>query len=231
MLGALKIWATGPKSKFSPRSQRKNEQRNRRGSLPVLSPREPQESDVDDKDSMVNYGHLLTCPLCDELFTHPVLLPCQHSMCYGCARAQILSDDTTTPMIEEIPDEDSAIELSMVASPSVTSSFASSPRPGLSRKNSDPDFDFSSTSTRSRGSPELDNDPVRCILNSPQPSQEHDDHHNKPSLVLSTKDLLHFKASNQDSKSSTRSLKSLQSSPKSHENSSGEKKSPLKKFF
>ena len=42
---------------------------------------------------MNGYGHLLLCPLCQEIYTHPVLLPCQHSLCYGCARAQILSSD------------------------------------------------------------------------------------------------------------------------------------------
>ncbi|KAJ8021748.1 E3 ubiquitin-protein ligase TRIM36 [Holothuria leucospilota] len=31
----------------------------------------------------------LTCPICDDFFTNPVLLPCQHNICHGCIRQKI----------------------------------------------------------------------------------------------------------------------------------------------
>jgi len=62
---------------------------------------------------MENYGHLLTCPLCHELFTHPVLLPCHHSMCYGCARAQLVEPLMTSSIDDQLSEaaEDDLISL------------------------------------------------------------------------------------------------------------------------
>lgn len=49
---------------------------------------------------MENYGHLLLCPVCKEIITHPVLLPCQHSVCYGCARSQIIAAEARDPSFQ-----------------------------------------------------------------------------------------------------------------------------------
>nr|XP_039265166.1 LOW QUALITY PROTEIN: uncharacterized protein LOC120340848 [Styela clava] len=58
-------------------------------------------SDLTDDDRAVEkYGSLLLCPVCNQLLTHPVLLPCQHSVCYGCARSQILATE-----LEENPSD------------------------------------------------------------------------------------------------------------------------------
>nr|XP_009858032.2 E3 ubiquitin-protein ligase Trim36 isoform X1 [Ciona intestinalis] len=230
MLGALKVWASGQKSsKYSPRNKRKSRPGSRPSS-PVPLTCEPQESDVDNTE-MVNYGHLLTCPLCDELFTHPVLLPCQHSLCYGCARAQILSDDAMmTSMIEEIADEDSAIEMSAVTSPTYTSSFTSSPPRSVTRKNSDPEFDLSPQSSNSRqsGFPDLENEDPQLM----ERESGNNNGGNKQSIVLTTKDLLHFKSSARDRTSSTRSLKSGHSTPRSGSFIESDGQRPgFKKFF
>jgi tripartite motif-containing protein 36 len=35
----------------------------------------------------------LICPACKELFTHPLILPCQHSVCHKCVKELLLSLD------------------------------------------------------------------------------------------------------------------------------------------
>uniref|UniRef100_A0A3B4AWZ4 RING-type domain-containing protein n=1 Tax=Periophthalmus magnuspinnatus TaxID=409849 RepID=A0A3B4AWZ4_9GOBI len=32
----------------------------------------------------------LICPICKELFTHPLILPCQHSVCHKCVRELLM---------------------------------------------------------------------------------------------------------------------------------------------
>uniref|UniRef100_UPI00398EC86E E3 ubiquitin-protein ligase TRIM36 isoform X3 n=1 Tax=Pristiophorus japonicus TaxID=55135 RepID=UPI00398EC86E len=38
-----------------------------------------------------NIERELICPSCKELFTHPLILPCQHSVCHKCAKELLLS--------------------------------------------------------------------------------------------------------------------------------------------
>ncbi|XP_041042528.1 E3 ubiquitin-protein ligase TRIM36 isoform X2 [Carcharodon carcharias] len=38
-----------------------------------------------------NIERELICPCCKELFTHPLILPCQHSVCHKCAKELLLS--------------------------------------------------------------------------------------------------------------------------------------------
>ncbi|XP_076822645.1 tripartite motif-containing protein 67-like isoform X2 [Clavelina lepadiformis] len=97
MLGAFKTWALGQRSgKYSPFTTATITDTNDANNSVFLISHSKQSS-VDKEDykemEMRAYGHLLCCPLCEELFTHPVLLPCQHSLCYGCARAQLLSSE------------------------------------------------------------------------------------------------------------------------------------------
>ncbi|XP_043566870.1 E3 ubiquitin-protein ligase TRIM36 isoform X6 [Chiloscyllium plagiosum] len=40
-----------------------------------------------------NIERELICPCCKELFTHPLILPCQHSVCHKCAKELLLSRD------------------------------------------------------------------------------------------------------------------------------------------
>ncbi|XP_067839073.1 E3 ubiquitin-protein ligase TRIM36 isoform X2 [Heptranchias perlo] len=40
-----------------------------------------------------NIERELICPSCKELFTHPLILPCQHSVCHKCAKELLLSRD------------------------------------------------------------------------------------------------------------------------------------------
>lgn len=37
-----------------------------------------------------NIERELICPSCKELFTHPLILPCQHSICHKCVRELLL---------------------------------------------------------------------------------------------------------------------------------------------
>ncbi|XP_055025074.2 E3 ubiquitin-protein ligase TRIM36 isoform X1 [Misgurnus anguillicaudatus] len=39
---------------------------------------------------MKNIERELICPICKELFTHPLILPCQHSVCHKCVRDLLL---------------------------------------------------------------------------------------------------------------------------------------------
>ncbi|XP_032831684.1 E3 ubiquitin-protein ligase Trim36-like [Petromyzon marinus] len=40
---------------------------------------------------MKNLERELLCPVCEELFTHPIILPCQHSVCHRCAKELLCS--------------------------------------------------------------------------------------------------------------------------------------------
>lgn len=37
-----------------------------------------------------NIERELICPICKELFTHPLILPCQHSVCHKCVRELLM---------------------------------------------------------------------------------------------------------------------------------------------
>ncbi|KAG7259192.1 hypothetical protein CRUP_001713 [Coryphaenoides rupestris] len=37
-----------------------------------------------------NIERELICPICKELFTHPLILPCQHSVCHKCIRELLM---------------------------------------------------------------------------------------------------------------------------------------------
>ncbi|KAM5260551.1 E3 ubiquitin-protein ligase TRIM36-like [Hipposideros larvatus] len=50
----------------------------------------------DGSDSLVTIKNIereLICPACKELFTHPLILPCQHSMCHKCVKELLLTLD------------------------------------------------------------------------------------------------------------------------------------------
>lgn len=40
-----------------------------------------------------NIERELICPACKELFTHPLILPCQHSICHKCVKELLLTLD------------------------------------------------------------------------------------------------------------------------------------------
>ncbi|KAL4608883.1 E3 ubiquitin-protein ligase Midline-1 [Arapaima gigas] len=44
----------------------------------------------------------LTCPICLELFEDPLLLPCAHSLCFGCAHRILVSHCTSNEPVESI---------------------------------------------------------------------------------------------------------------------------------
>ncbi|XP_030636083.1 E3 ubiquitin-protein ligase Midline-1-like isoform X2 [Chanos chanos] len=44
----------------------------------------------------------LTCPICLELFEDPLLLPCAHSLCFGCAHRILLSHCASNEPVESI---------------------------------------------------------------------------------------------------------------------------------
>uniref|UniRef100_A0A8C9TZU1 E3 ubiquitin-protein ligase Midline-1 n=2 Tax=Scleropages formosus TaxID=113540 RepID=A0A8C9TZU1_SCLFO len=44
----------------------------------------------------------LTCPICLELFEDPLLLPCAHSLCFGCAHRILVSHCTPNEPVESI---------------------------------------------------------------------------------------------------------------------------------
>ncbi|XP_048383996.1 E3 ubiquitin-protein ligase TRIM36 isoform X2 [Stegostoma tigrinum] len=49
-----------------------------------------------------NIERELICPCCKELFTHPLILPCQHSVCHKCAKELLLfRDDAATELDSE----------------------------------------------------------------------------------------------------------------------------------
>lgn len=50
------------------------------GSSPWSSPQVP----------IKNIERELICPICKELFTHPLILPCQHSVCHKCIRELLM---------------------------------------------------------------------------------------------------------------------------------------------
>ncbi|MEQ2251314.1 E3 ubiquitin-protein ligase trim36 [Ilyodon furcidens] len=37
-----------------------------------------------------NIERELICPICKELFTHPLILPCQHSVCHKCVKELLM---------------------------------------------------------------------------------------------------------------------------------------------
>ncbi|KAL2091707.1 hypothetical protein ACEWY4_011505 [Coilia grayii] len=39
-----------------------------------------------------NIERELICPICKELFTHPLILPCQHSVCHKCVKELLLQN-------------------------------------------------------------------------------------------------------------------------------------------
>eukprot|EP00058_Branchiostoma_floridae_P011040 XP_002596528.1 hypothetical protein BRAFLDRAFT_267685 [Branchiostoma floridae] len=41
----------------------------------------------------------LQCPACSELFTQPLVLPCQHNICHRCAKAILYRDSPDTPAV------------------------------------------------------------------------------------------------------------------------------------
>ncbi|XP_061915619.1 E3 ubiquitin-protein ligase Midline-1-like [Entelurus aequoreus] len=44
----------------------------------------------------------LTCPICLELFEDPLLLPCAHSLCFGCAHRILVSHCSTNESVQSI---------------------------------------------------------------------------------------------------------------------------------
>lgn len=44
----------------------------------------------------------LTCPICLELFEDPLLLPCAHSLCFGCAHRILVSHCATNESVHNI---------------------------------------------------------------------------------------------------------------------------------
>uniref|UniRef100_A0A3B5MI89 RING-type E3 ubiquitin transferase n=1 Tax=Xiphophorus couchianus TaxID=32473 RepID=A0A3B5MI89_9TELE len=44
----------------------------------------------------------LTCPICLELFEDPLLLPCAHSLCFGCAHRILVSHCATNESVQSI---------------------------------------------------------------------------------------------------------------------------------
>uniref|UniRef100_A0A8C7ZE93 RING-type domain-containing protein n=1 Tax=Oryzias sinensis TaxID=183150 RepID=A0A8C7ZE93_9TELE len=44
----------------------------------------------------------LTCPICLELFEDPLLLPCAHSLCFGCAHRILVSHCATNEPVQNI---------------------------------------------------------------------------------------------------------------------------------
>lgn len=44
----------------------------------------------------------LTCPICLELFEDPLLLPCAHSLCFGCAHRILISHCATNESVQNI---------------------------------------------------------------------------------------------------------------------------------
>uniref|UniRef100_A0A3B4AC92 RING-type E3 ubiquitin transferase n=1 Tax=Periophthalmus magnuspinnatus TaxID=409849 RepID=A0A3B4AC92_9GOBI len=44
----------------------------------------------------------LTCPICLELFEDPLLLPCAHSLCFGCAHRILVSHCATNESVQQI---------------------------------------------------------------------------------------------------------------------------------
>ncbi|XP_061654074.1 E3 ubiquitin-protein ligase Midline-1-like isoform X3 [Phyllopteryx taeniolatus] len=44
----------------------------------------------------------LTCPICLELFADPLLLPCAHSLCFGCAHRILVSHCATNESVQSI---------------------------------------------------------------------------------------------------------------------------------
>lgn len=40
-----------------------------------------------------NIERELICPICKELFTHPLILPCQHSVCHKCVKDFLLNNE------------------------------------------------------------------------------------------------------------------------------------------
>uniref|UniRef100_A0A8D0AP58 E3 ubiquitin-protein ligase Midline-1 n=1 Tax=Sander lucioperca TaxID=283035 RepID=A0A8D0AP58_SANLU len=44
----------------------------------------------------------LTCPICLELFEDPLLLPCAHSLCFGCAHRILISHCATNESVQSI---------------------------------------------------------------------------------------------------------------------------------
>ncbi|XP_004686549.1 PREDICTED: E3 ubiquitin-protein ligase TRIM36 isoform X4 [Condylura cristata] len=45
------------------------------------------------KVTIKNIERELVCPACKELFTHPLILPCQHSICHKCVKELLLTAD------------------------------------------------------------------------------------------------------------------------------------------
>ncbi|XP_051980909.1 E3 ubiquitin-protein ligase TRIM36-like [Xyrauchen texanus] len=60
---------------------------------------------------MRNIERELICPICKELFTHPLILPCQHSVCHKCVK------DVLLPNHEDSFSTDAGSECSNPASP------------------------------------------------------------------------------------------------------------------
>ncbi|XP_069787242.1 E3 ubiquitin-protein ligase TRIM36 isoform X1 [Narcine bancroftii] len=56
-----------------------------------------------------NIERELICPSCKELFTHPLILPCQHSVCHKCAKELLLS--------REVANTETDLEISNPATP------------------------------------------------------------------------------------------------------------------
>lgn len=44
----------------------------------------------------------LTCPICLELFEDPLLLPCAHSLCFGCAHRILVSHCASNEPVQSI---------------------------------------------------------------------------------------------------------------------------------
>ncbi|CAH1252267.1 TRIM36 [Branchiostoma lanceolatum] len=65
-------------------------------SLGTSDSRSRSTSSSGDLSSFANMERELQCPACSELFTQPLVLPCQHNICHRCAKAILYRDSPDT---------------------------------------------------------------------------------------------------------------------------------------
>ncbi|XP_069887592.1 E3 ubiquitin-protein ligase TRIM36 isoform X3 [Dipodomys merriami] len=66
----------------------------------------------DQPDALVTIKNIereLICPACKELFSHPLILPCQHSVCHKCVKELLLSsmDDSFNDVASDVSNQSS----------------------------------------------------------------------------------------------------------------------------
>ncbi|XP_078577212.1 E3 ubiquitin-protein ligase Trim36-like isoform X2 [Branchiostoma floridae x Branchiostoma japonicum] len=79
-----------------------------------------------DLSSFANMERELQCPACSELFTQPLVLPCQHNICHRCAKAILYRDSPDTPAVGPLY---SAVQSPMQSPRSARQRKASTPGP------------------------------------------------------------------------------------------------------